>query len=371
LDEEMTKLAEQVIQLDKKANPHVPTFKGMPLEGHKGGVVALAFSPEGRILASGGMDNGIQLLWRTKRESQRLFEHQGPVTSVAFSPDGKLLASSGSDKTIRFWDAVAGKPVRTLQGHQALVISVVFSPNGRTLASGSHDNTVRLWDVATGQESRQVLHANGRVFSVAFSPDGKAVAVASADMTVRLYEVATGRGMWQQAYPDWATAVAFSPDGKVIASGCRDKKIRLSDTATGKVLFELQGHDGPITSLAFSPDGRFLVSGSQDKTVRVWNLTTSGKAVSLSESPRVTKVEARREKGKTVLRVDGKIVEPGELAAALRRAVQDKKKDELLIEAANDTAYQTLVNILNAAKEAGVQQIRHQIKSSALEKPPR
>jgi len=244
--------------------------------GHADRVSTVAFSPDGRMLASGSDDNTIKL-WdvATGQELRTLTGHARQVSSVAFSSDGRTLASGSADKTIKLWDAATGQELRTLAGHADEVDSVAFSPDGRTLASGSADKTIKLWDVASGHELRTLAGHTGLIFLVAFSPDGRTLASGSADKTIKLWDAATGQELLTLAgHTDLVTCVSFSPDGRTLASGGVDQSIRLWDIATGRALRTLTGHTETVNSIAFSPDGRTLASGSGDKTAKLWDPAT-------------------------------------------------------------------------------------------------
>jgi WD40 repeat protein len=254
------------------------TAHGRPLLGGIiGPYCVVAFSPDGRLLASGGADAKVKL-WEVAsgQEVRTLRGHKALVWSVAFSPDGRLLASGGADSTVKIWEVASGRTVRTLSGHNSWVISsVAFSPDGRLLASGSGDNTVKVWEVASGQEVHTLTGHTNVVKSVAFSPNGRLLASGGNDKTVKVWEVASGRTVRTlTGHTDWVLGVAFSPDGRLLASASTDKTVNLWEVNSGQLLRTLSGHTDHVRSVAFSPDGRLLASGGNDKTVKVWEVST-------------------------------------------------------------------------------------------------
>ena len=261
---------------------------GPPLVGHTGAVSAVAFSPDGRRLISGSFDSTLRF-WDglTGRPSGSAIRgHEGPVLSVAFSPDGRRIASGAMDKTVRLWDAASGRSLGPpLLGHRGVVRAVTFSPDGRRVLSGSSDNTLRVWDAATGRPiGRPLTGHTDTVSTAAFSPDGRRIVSGSFDRSLRLWDAATGRplGSPREGHRDWLRSVAFSPGGELIVSSSADGTLRLWDGQLGNRIGEpLKGHTGSVEAVAFSPDGRRLVSGSSDRSVRLWDAITGQPSINV------------------------------------------------------------------------------------------
>ncbi|MCG8352829.1 MAG: WD40 repeat domain-containing serine/threonine-protein kinase [Chloroflexales bacterium] len=246
------------------------------LEGHRGVIITLAFSPINNtiplILASGAIDEATIRVWDTETGDQvrELSGHSGWIRSVAFSPDGTLIASGSTDQTIKLWDATNGNLVHTLEGHSDWVSSVAFSPDSTRLASTSRDGAVSLWDVANGTALSSFS------FEAPLNPETAAL--------------------------HWTTGVTFSPDGSLLAVGTTDNDVFILDAASGEIEQTLAGHTNVIVfrGLAFSPDGKSLASASLDGTVRLWDPRTGAErsilerkglqALSISWSPDSTRL---------------------------------------------------------------------------------
>lgn len=239
-------------------------------------IIAVAFSPDGRLLATGDSTGQIQV--RQISESKQLFTcrgHSGWVWFVRFSPNNQILASCGQDHSIRLWDVSTGECIRMLDGHVSMVNSIDFSPDGQILVSGSEDAEIKLWYVATGELLSILLGHINRVWTVTFSPNGQTIASGAEDRTIKLWDVKTGECVKTlQGHLGWVRAIAFSPDGNLLYSGSVDRTVKLWDVHTGDCLGTLLGHDNAVASIDVSPDGKLLASGSYDCTVRLWDVMT-------------------------------------------------------------------------------------------------
>ena len=257
----------------------------LTLRGHSGLVRSVAWSPDGKRLATGSNDKTAKV-WdaETGKDVLTLNGHNGPVVSVAWSPDGKRLATGSGDKTAKVWDAETGKEVLTLDGHIDSGVSVAWSPDGKRLATWSSENkTVTMWDAETGQEVRTLNGHNGPVVSVAWSPDGKRLATGSRDRTAKVWDTETGKELLSLIGSRGSVlSVAWSQDGKRLATGSVDGTVRVWDAETGKEVLTLSGQLGTVASVAWSPDGKRLASGNANNTANVWDVESGTEVLTLS-----------------------------------------------------------------------------------------
>jgi hypothetical protein len=208
--------------------------------------------------------------------------HVSEVRSLAWSRDGKHLASGGFDRTVRIWDALTGKQKHILRGHTNFVQAVAWRPDSKRLASVCWDAIVKVWDPATGKETLSIDGRLGGVHAVVWSPDGKRLALTSQDRTVKVSDASTGKNtLTLRGHTDWVVSLAWSPDGKRLASASEDHTLKVWDLGTAKELLTLGGHTDWVRSVAWSPDGTRLASGGWDGTVRVWDAITGKETLTL------------------------------------------------------------------------------------------
>ena len=248
------------------------------LLGHTDRVTSVAYSPDGRSLASAGAD-GLVILWdpatglmvRTLRGHATKVE----IDTLAFRPDGRTLASAGIDGTVQVWDTATGQKLLIQREHTDAVSGLAYQPDGRRFATGGHDATVRIWDVQTGGELMTLRGHSGPVYSLAYRADGQALVSASGDHTLKIWDAATGRLVRTlRGHSDVVRSLAYSPDGRTLASASWDQTIKLWDADTGRELRTLHGHTGPLTGVAFGPDGSRIASVAWDGSVRLWDAET-------------------------------------------------------------------------------------------------
>ncbi len=264
------------------------------LSGHKEAVRSVAFSPDGKTLATGSLD-GTVILWDVtsthmlggplRREpldgpddarDARSSHDQARVMAVAFSTNGRTLASGTFDNTVTLWDPASrqtlGRPLRGDPEHR--LISIDLSPDGNTLVSSSREGVITLWDLAT-RTSRPLSGHAGAVLSVAISPDGKALASAGWDRTVALWDITRPTQVAERPLGFNAgrlTGAAFSPNDAILAFPGKDNTVALWNVTTLRVDERLSGHTERVSSVAFSPDGKLLASGSVGGVVILWDV---------------------------------------------------------------------------------------------------
>jgi WD40 repeat protein len=246
---------------------------------YHGFAVSIAFTPDGRFLAIGGLDFGIAL-WDRERDGNEQSEclPQRGVRAMAFSSDGRSLAAMNEASTqIVIWD-VAERRERMILTTHLPVLSLVFSPDGRYLSAGESGSrtSIYVWELETGRARLVLEGSSGPVSSIAFSPDGTMLATTAVfERCIRLWDTSSGRLCRVIVGHAFGTdSVAFSPDGRSLASAGSDGMVRLWNAATGKQRAVLDGRANRMNHVAFSPDGRILIAtGSGDNHVRFWDLT--------------------------------------------------------------------------------------------------
>jgi WD40 repeat protein len=228
---------------------------------------------QGSLLATPAL-----LLGETKKDLHLLEGHSGQVQAIAWSPDGKRLASGGVDSKVLLWEvqrkadgSLFVSTPRVFSGHKEAVLAVAFSPDGTRLASGSADSTIRIWDVASGKSDVLSGHTEG-VNAVAFSPNNREVASGSDDTTVRIWDLKTKGVRKLEGSLARVTSLAYDGTGLRLASGGFDKRVRLWDLVTGQEILELKAGPGYLNCVAFSPDGRRLACAGIDPLIRLWEV---------------------------------------------------------------------------------------------------
>jgi len=237
--------------------------------------LAIALSPDGKLLGVGREDGAIRLYETTTlKERVSLTGHHAAVTAMTFAPDGKQLASGGRDHVLHIWDATNGREMQTLTGPGKGALCLTYSADGKQLACGSGDNYVHLFNLSvTPPSSRRIGAHPGGPLAVTFSPDGKTLVTCGRDRLIRLWETVTGRERRRlKGHSNAVLAVALSPSGKILASSAADGMIRLWDLDAGRELQRVEGHRGGVQVLTFFADGKTLASGGSETSVLLWDV---------------------------------------------------------------------------------------------------
>ncbi|MEV7391939.1 WD40 repeat domain-containing protein [Streptomyces sp. NPDC091215] len=241
------------------------------LDGHTDTVRHIAWSPDGRMLATASRDGTGRVYDAPSGRARLVLPCDGVmVESVAWSPDSARLATVGRDRVVRIWDTDSGAPVWLLAGAGDLNRQVAWSPDGQYIAASSKDRVVRVWEAETGRLSHELRGHEEDVWGVAWSPDGNRLASASHDQTAIVWDLTTGTALTTlTGHSDFVEGIAWSPDGRHIATGSGDHTARIWDAESGALRLLLRGHTDYVWNLAWSPDGRMLASASSDRTVRI------------------------------------------------------------------------------------------------------
>ena len=241
------------------------------VRSHESLVTSIAWSPDGTTLASASMDSERPLCsWRmAEGTSTALTGHTKKVRAVAFSRDGRMLATGGDDRFIRLWDVARGCQLFELPGHTEAASSVAFRSDGQTLASGGWDGRILFWDLGT-RKSR-IFATGAQVSSLAFSPDGNTLAASHHNGPAQLFDVATRKSRAiLLGHQGGINQIAYSPDGLSVATAGMDQTVRIWDAASGQEVLCLTGHKARANGVAFSPDGGTLASVDHTGAVRLW-----------------------------------------------------------------------------------------------------
>jgi WD40 repeat protein len=246
--------------------------------GHSGPVYTAAWSPDGRLIVSGGADHTAQV-WEAATGNHLLTYkgHTFSVNSLMWSPiNAWQIVSASADKTVAIWKASTGERIRTYTGHTDNVRTVAWSPNEQWICSGGDDKTVQVWEAATGKRFLTYKGHSELVWSAAWSPNGNYIVSTGVDATVQVWEAFTGKQLLiYTGHLKPVTIAAWSPDGRLIASGSEDTTVQVWEISTGKRIYTYRGHISTVNSLSWSPDGTRIASGSGDATVQVWEVANS------------------------------------------------------------------------------------------------
>jgi WD40 repeat protein/tRNA A-37 threonylcarbamoyl transferase component Bud32 len=259
------------------------------LHHHHDNVSCLAFSPDGRFLATASFDETVKL-WETKDlndpdpdSALTLRGHLDTVTSLAFSQDSRRLASGSDDRTVRIWAIAKGEEEMIIRGHSRPVTCVAFGANDRFIASGSLDNTVRVWDALNLQEAVTLKGHLRDVNSISYSPDAKWIATGSDDQTVRIWPCGKDRSFIELGRDlGGVNVVAFDPSGARLAAATQTGQLYVWNLESRELIARLDAGKTVLTGMSFSHNGRLLAATAEDGRLRIWDSRVFEPAASLA-----------------------------------------------------------------------------------------
>ena len=249
-------------------------FRGL---GHTNWITCVTFTPDGKNLLSSSEDHTLRLWSMQTGQCLKTYQgHDNWVLTLSLSPDGKTVASGSSDHSIKLWDIETGQCFKSLKGHDHWVSSVKFTKNGQCLLSASYDNSIKLWNLETGECVKTFTGHNDHVLSLSLSPSGENFASSSDDRTIKVWNIEQEQAVntFYEAHTDGIGAVSYSPDENNLASSAADGDIKIWEIKTGKCLHILSGHTNWLKSVSFSPDSQTLASGSGSQGIRIWDAKT-------------------------------------------------------------------------------------------------
>lgn len=248
----------------------------LTLNDHNGPVFGVTFSPDGKQIASVGLDGKLRVREADGGKPIRTIGGIGRyVYRVTYSRDGKRIAVGGYDKQVHIFEVGTWKRLQTLKGDNSFAWNVSFSPDGKRIVGGNHLSVVTVWDVATGKTLLKLKHPSRGAHAAEYSPNGKRIATACAGGTIHVWNAETGKEeQVLRGHKRWAEDVAWFPDGKRLASCGHDQFVIIWDVKTGKPIHKMAGHTNRIEDVAVSPDGKLVATAGFDKTVRLWDPNT-------------------------------------------------------------------------------------------------